>query len=109
MEEFTVRYWFGEDGSGQLTAYISEGVRAETLDEATGRVQDRMGQSFFAIDSDGHGRVVVNSARVRFVSILRAQTAEESAAQTQAAAMAQAYGETASRAAEEVDRDTRRF
>ena len=93
MEEFTIRYWFGDDSSSsgaQSVPYVSEGFGAENLDEATRRVQERMSRPHFAIDSDGHGRVVVNSARVRFVSILQARTPEESAAQTQAAAIAQA-------------------
>jgi hypothetical protein len=111
MEEFTVRYWFGGDGDGQPVSYVSEGLMAPSMDDATHLVQERMNLPLFAIDSDGHGRVVINSANVRFCSILPAQTAQEAAAQAQAAAAAQAQTDFAARAeaAGVVDRETRRF
>jgi uncharacterized protein YhdP len=60
MAEFTVRYLFGEDSSGQTVAYVSEGLTADSVDAATLLVQGRLDQPFFAADSDGYGRVLIN-------------------------------------------------
>jgi hypothetical protein len=112
MPDFTVRYWFDDGGGdGRAPSYVSAGLRAESLDEATRTVQDQMGLPVFALDSDGYGRVVIVSANVRFCSILPAQTAAEAAVQAQASAAAQAASDFAARAeaAGVVDNDVRRF
>ncbi len=108
MEEFTVRYWFDDDSQGETPSYISEGLRAQSVDDATRMIQERMSLPLFALDSDGYGRVVINSANVRFCSILPSRTAEHSAAQTQAAAAAQDFAARAE-AAGVVDMEVRRF
>ena len=109
--EFTVRYWFGDQTEGQTASYVSAGLQAESLDDATLIVQEQMSQPFIAMDSDGYGRVVINQAAVRFCSVVPAQTAEEAAAHAHAAASAQAQADFAARAeaAGAVDREVRRF
>ena len=70
-----------------------------------------MSQPHFALDSDGYGRVIINSARVRFCSLLPAQTAEEAAAQMDITTAQAAAADFAARAqaAGAVDNDLRRF
>ena len=109
MAEFTVRYWFGDDGSGQAVSYVSEGLTAESVDHATLLVQSRLDQPFFAVDSDGYGRVIINRDNVRFCSILPARDAAESAAAAQAGATADAHSDLMARAAAAVDANVRRF
>jgi hypothetical protein len=109
MPEFTVRYWFDDKSNGEQHTYISQGLTAESLDEATRLVQDQMAQALFTFDSDGHGRVVVNKNAVRFCSLVPAQTPEEAAMRVQADAAANAQTDFQTRAAASVDRDTRRF
>ena len=112
MLEFTVRYWFDDDiKGGRGASYVSAALTADSLDEATRIIQEvQMRQPHFALDSDGYGRVVINSARVRFCSIWPARTAEEAAARAQDAAAAQAASNFAARAeaAGVVDNDPRR-
>lgn len=110
MADFTVRYWFDDEAEGEKNAYVSMGLTAESLDEATRIVQDQMAQALFTFDSDGHGRVIVNRALVRFCSILPAQSPEASAMQIQAGTSAEAQqSDFLARAAAVVDDDTRRF
>jgi hypothetical protein len=110
MPEYTARYWFDDDASGDRPAYVSAGLTADSLDHATLIVQEQMSQPHFALDSDGYGRVVINSARVRFCSLLPAQASDESAAQTDIAAAAQAADFAARvQASGAVDSDLRRF
>ena len=110
MPEFTIRYWFDDDTSGDRPSYISAGLSAESFDNATLIVQEQMSQPHFALDSDGYGRVVINSARVRFCSLLPARTAEETAARADAAVASKAAANFAARAeaAGVVDNDPRR-
>lgn len=111
MPEFTVRYWFGDDAhAGQNAAYVSSGLAAESDDDAARTVQEQMRLPVFAVDSDGYGRVVINSAQVRFCSILPARTAGEAAIAADAQVVAQAVADFAARAqaAGVVDNDTRR-
>lgn len=103
MAEFTIRYWFGDAASGEAagranSAYVSAGLTAETSDEAARVVGEQMRLPVFAIDSDGHGRVVINSARVRFCSILPSRTPEEAEAHADAQVVARTVADFASRA-----------
>ena len=105
MAEFTVRYWFGDGASGDAgagraasSAYVSAGLMAESSEEAARIVGEQMSLPVFAIDSDGYGRVVINSARVRFCSILPARTPEEATAHADAQIVARTVADFASRA-----------
>ena len=114
MAEFTVRYFFGDAASeadGQTVSYVSAGIVADDEDAAARKVRDQMKQDVFEIDSDGYGRVIINRVALRFCSILPAQTAEQSAAQVDAASAAEAQDDFAARAhaAGAVDREVRRF
>jgi hypothetical protein len=109
MAEFTVRYWFGEDNSGQTVAYVSEGLTADSVDAATLQVQGRLDQPFFAMDSDGYGRVLINRSNIRFCSILPAASAEAAAVQSQVGDRSDTHADIMSRAAAVVDADVRRY
>lgn len=103
MAEFTVRYWFGDTASGEAaarasSAYVSAGLTADSSDEAARIVGEQMRLPIFAIDSDGYGRVLINTARVRFCSILPSRTAEEAEAHADAQVVARAVAGFASRA-----------
>ena len=101
MAEFTVRYWFGDAAAGQTSggaAYVSAGMTAESSDDAACIIGEQMRLPTFAIDSNGYGRVVINSARVRFCSILPSRTAEEAAAHADAQVTARAVADFTSRA-----------
>ncbi len=104
MAEFTIRYWFGDASSGEAagragsSAYVSAGLTTESSDEAARIVGEQMRLPVFAIDSDGYGRVVINSARVRFCSILPSRTPEEVEAHADAQVVARAAAGFASRA-----------
>jgi len=104
MAEFTVRYWFGDGASGDAgagrtsSAYVSAGLMAESSEEAARIAGEQLSLPVFAIDSDGYGRVVINSARVRLCSILPARTPEEATAHADAQIVARTVADFASRA-----------
>ena len=102
MAEFTVRYWFGDGASGEpgraSSAYVSAGLTAESSEEAARIAGEQLSLPVFAIDSDGYGRVVINSALVRFCSILPARTPEEATAHADAQIVARTVADFASRA-----------
>lgn len=116
MPEFTIRYFFGDDAEagGAGGSYVSEGLDAPTMDDAARVVQERMNLPIFGIDSDGYGRVIVNRDRVRFCSILPAQTPLQSATLAQRVAAAHesardVNAERAATAARDVSQERERF
>jgi hypothetical protein len=102
-----------DTGSERIIAgkqsYVSEGLTAESVDAATLLVQGRLDQPFFAVDSDGYGRVLINRSNIRFCSILPAVSAEAAAVRSQVGERSDIHADVMSRAAAVVDADIRRY
>lgn len=66
MQEFTAYYWFAIGEKGRS---ICETIQADSLEQATDIVQERLKRPSFAVHSPTDGHVLVHSANVLFVEM----------------------------------------
>ena len=69
MAEYHVEYRFDQREENVSGSVVFVHESADSLHIITQRVEERLARPVFAVDSENYGRVVINSANVRFVSI----------------------------------------